>query len=526
MRAAPHFIMWRSSGTASFVPLVLTLLLGCSDRAELATNPPSVASLRAAPPSLALEPFETRVMAVQALSGRGSAVQATARPSWMSSNPQVASVDENGNARGRGVGSTTITVSLSGHVATVPVTVAWRPDPVLDISGVEEAMALGSVRQLELTVRERPIAHGECATQWTSSDPVVASIDRSGIVTANARGTSEITARCLGLESRRTLTVTGPNGWDFGYAYLTEQYGLDTLITTLEVPARFGFSTFGGTTRIAFFGDPTGFGPWPPAFDFGWMRGGYFSNHRAESATMHVVALDTAVVPRCDADVTWFGCWAVPYGRLEALALSSGTFDSGYAAFVMSPYGIRVPPYGVNVTRTAGGGQADVRISERAHSDWFWFISTESGSSGRTCVLAPHALTPPDVVVRVLCSESEGLRAVEVNAVGIGRLATRYGEPAVFAEVDAMGQLLRRAEHALSIAVRGGGAGATIVTVTGDAIAARSRLPALLLSAVAVAPTSRCAASVPAPAQGHQNRLEFAVRCTGGPTGFNVGVTY
>lgn len=52
-----------------------------------------------------------------------------ATPLWNSSNPAVASVDDEGLARGTGVGSATIHVRVANLTASAPVSVAPRPNP-------------------------------------------------------------------------------------------------------------------------------------------------------------------------------------------------------------------------------------------------------------------------------------------------------------------------------------------------------------------------------------------------------------
>ncbi len=117
---------------------------------------------------------------------------------WTSSNTGVATVDNSGNVTGVAAGTTTITyMDDNGCEATQVVNVYDNPT----ISGVAPVCA-GTT--LQLTGSGTPNA----TTPWTSSNPGVASVDASGLITAAAAGTVTITYMDVnGCQTTESITV-------------------------------------------------------------------------------------------------------------------------------------------------------------------------------------------------------------------------------------------------------------------------------------------------------------------------------
>ncbi|MFM7327500.1 MAG: beta strand repeat-containing protein, partial [Bacteroidota bacterium] len=117
---------------------------------------------------------------------------------WVSSNPSVASVSSTGVVTGLTGGSTTITyTNSSGCSKSLSITVFAVPV----ISG---ATALCSGTTTTLNATTTPAA----ATPWSSSDPAVATISDSGLLTAVAGGSATITfTNSTGCASTTVITV-------------------------------------------------------------------------------------------------------------------------------------------------------------------------------------------------------------------------------------------------------------------------------------------------------------------------------
>jgi hypothetical protein len=84
----------------------------------------------------------------------------------------------------------------------VPTTVAISPTAV-------QFDAIGSTRQLTATVRDQNgVAMSGVTVTWSSANPGAADVSTSGLVTAVANGTTEITATAGSATGRVTVTVT------------------------------------------------------------------------------------------------------------------------------------------------------------------------------------------------------------------------------------------------------------------------------------------------------------------------------
>lgn len=127
----------------------------------------------------------------------GSGTQNATTP-WTSSDTGVATVDNAGNVTGVAAGSTTITYTdVNGCQATQNVSVYANPT----ISG---ATSICAGATLQLTGSGTPNA----SSPWTSSNPGVASVDGSGLVTTAAPGSVTITyVDANGCQTTESITV-------------------------------------------------------------------------------------------------------------------------------------------------------------------------------------------------------------------------------------------------------------------------------------------------------------------------------
>ena len=169
---------------------------------------------------------------------------------WMSSNPTVATVDGDGRVTGRSAGEATITAMtaedypelpdvesekgipvpqrelremISGTIfsasAACKVTVtrkneeAARKKPTLDTTSLSLVLQyndLHPTHQLQLTNSDHSFLY---VYQWMSSNPEVATVSDKGLVTAQAAGTTTITAMVSnGQALRCSVTVTSDIG--------------------------------------------------------------------------------------------------------------------------------------------------------------------------------------------------------------------------------------------------------------------------------------------------------------------------
>ncbi|MGJ4850655.1 Ig-like domain-containing protein [Bacillota bacterium Meth-B3] len=143
--------------------------------------------------------------------------------SWESSDPRIATVDEQGRVTAGGKsGRCKITAtSGNGRVAACQITVKAIAAQSISLP-MQRSMEVGEVAMLPYSLKP---ANASSAVAWTSSDPTVATVeaaDAAGKVTALSKGTTTITATagaakatCLvrvgmGKEGRLvTITATG-----------------------------------------------------------------------------------------------------------------------------------------------------------------------------------------------------------------------------------------------------------------------------------------------------------------------------
>lgn len=127
---------------------------------------------------------------------------------WKSSNTNVATVDKNGKVTAVGAGEATISATVGKFTETCKVTVSV---PL-------EAIEMADKYDLELGAKEhlRPRANPIDTTadlskmKWTSSNPDVVKVDKTGNMTGVSYGTATITAELDGVKASCEVTVVKP----------------------------------------------------------------------------------------------------------------------------------------------------------------------------------------------------------------------------------------------------------------------------------------------------------------------------
>lgn len=129
--------------------------------------------------------------------------------SWDSNDTDIVKVDSNGNVKAMAEGSAVITATLSnGNCDTCQINVSSGVIIATKILISRESSSLNVGDQLTLIATVEPANATDKGVKWISSNKTIASVDNSGIVTANAQGNAVITATNNGLSASCNVTVS------------------------------------------------------------------------------------------------------------------------------------------------------------------------------------------------------------------------------------------------------------------------------------------------------------------------------
>jgi outer membrane protein OmpA-like peptidoglycan-associated protein len=126
---------------------------------------------------------------------------------WRSSNPSVATVSNTGLVTAVGDGSATISATSENVTGSANVMVSRSAANVAVAPTSASFNALGGTQQLTASARDPGNSPVNVAYTWTSSNPAVATVSPSGLVTAAGNGTATITASSSGKTATATVTV-------------------------------------------------------------------------------------------------------------------------------------------------------------------------------------------------------------------------------------------------------------------------------------------------------------------------------
>jgi serine/threonine-protein kinase len=181
-------------------------------------SPPILAALSVSPERLALEIGESSPARASAVAQDGSPMPG-AEILWESSDPEVARVDAAGTVTAIGAGNARLVARSDTVTAEILVTVSAPPSPrrsppppasvaTVEISPETATLTPGQTARFQPTLLDaRGGALAGRTVTWTSTDPAVASVDPTGLVTARRVGTVTIRARSGSQAGTATVTV-------------------------------------------------------------------------------------------------------------------------------------------------------------------------------------------------------------------------------------------------------------------------------------------------------------------------------
>jgi uncharacterized protein YjdB len=220
---AGRVVTWASSNTAAATVNATGLVTGvaagpatitATSEGKNGTAAFAVTVTPASVASVSVSPASTSVAA-------GQTVQLTATPrdasgntllgrvvTWTSSDAGLATVSGSGLVTGVAAGAVTVTATSEGQSGSSTVTVTV---PVASVSVTPPSLSLrvGQTGQLTATPQD---AAGNALTgrvvTWTTNSAAVATVNSSGLVTAQGAGSATITATSEGRSASATITVT------------------------------------------------------------------------------------------------------------------------------------------------------------------------------------------------------------------------------------------------------------------------------------------------------------------------------
>lgn len=183
------------------------LFIGCGDSPA---KPIPVASVTVSPSVASLIVGEPQQLVATARDSKGAELTGRAM-TWSSDNSDVASVSSNGAVATLSPGLTTIRAASEGVKGSASITVKAVAIASMSVTAPSSTMTVGGVLQATAVARD---ASGNVLTGrsigWSTNSPVVATVDGTGRITANAPGEFAVTASSELQRGTINLTVLSP----------------------------------------------------------------------------------------------------------------------------------------------------------------------------------------------------------------------------------------------------------------------------------------------------------------------------
>src|SRR5215207_8705156 len=193
---------------------VLAALVACGgDGSTKPADPgPTVTTIVVSGPTGALQVGGTFALSAEVRDQSGAAI-AGKTPTWTSANNSIATVSAAGVMTAAAAGSTSISAAVDGKTGSVNVTVQNPPVFAVTITPLAGPPIAGQSTPLNVVVTDRSgtTLFGSRIT-WSSSEPLVATVDSEGQLSATSPGTTTLTASSEGVSGSLAITVTAPEG--------------------------------------------------------------------------------------------------------------------------------------------------------------------------------------------------------------------------------------------------------------------------------------------------------------------------
>jgi uncharacterized protein YjdB len=208
----------RQFATYALVACTSLFLVACQPGSATAPGQASLAQLSVAPASLTLAKGSSHPLVVNGLYSDAKTYDLTSGATFMTSNSSVATVSGSGLVTAVGPGTATITAThtASSKTASSVITVPSGPVVSIAVSPLTATLQVGGTQQLSVTGTHDDGTTSTITTTaiFTSSDPTVATVSATGLVTAVAGGTTlvGVVDSASGRNAAAAITVSsGPS---------------------------------------------------------------------------------------------------------------------------------------------------------------------------------------------------------------------------------------------------------------------------------------------------------------------------
>ncbi|HEX4487104.1 MAG TPA: Ig-like domain-containing protein [Terriglobales bacterium] len=183
---------------------------GQTGAAGLTVTSPTLVSVAVGPPSLSIPLGTAQQLTATAIYSDGSTGDITNFVTWSSSPTGVATIDASGMAHGISKAAFTATATSgaqNGHLTGAVV------DPIasqIQINPASTSIARGSTHSFHASavMSDGSVQDVTASTTWQSADTSIATIDNTGVATAFAIGTTQVSGSYQGLTSSASVVVT------------------------------------------------------------------------------------------------------------------------------------------------------------------------------------------------------------------------------------------------------------------------------------------------------------------------------
>jgi Big-like domain-containing protein len=192
-----------------FIVVVLLAAVASCTVTSVTPSLGPVASISVSPASTSVAVGQTVWLSAMLYDAGGNVLSGLV-VTWSSNNPAVASVSSSGLVTGMTTGATTITATSGGQSGSAAVSV---PALVASVSVSPATMSVTAGQTVQLTATPQD-ANGNPLTGrtilWLSSNPAIATVTGSGLVTGMGAGMATITATSEGQTGSAVVNIAQP----------------------------------------------------------------------------------------------------------------------------------------------------------------------------------------------------------------------------------------------------------------------------------------------------------------------------